>query len=498
MSSRLKVRAHAEAMDPPSLSAHEASLSPQLPYRLPFQHIAGGVVCLDALLIATISVLTGIGYHRVILDSSETGFGVFVAVGILVFANFAALTAALQNYRPTSLINFGRQLRFITGVWWFIFTFLTGIAFTLKIAETFSRGATLLFFLTGWASLVGVRYVIAQGLKRALDRGTFAEKRIVLISDVALKSSFESVINLRRCGYLPVKTCDLTHAEIESSRISKSLLEKVDDIIAFCQRDKIEMIVLHLKWGHQHFIEELVRLLRILAIPVHLLPDDNVGRLLKSRSVNVGTTWTLELQRAPLSSSERAIKRTFDVVGATLALILLSPLLAIVALLIKMDSKGPVLFKQKRNGFNGRTFTIYKFRSMHVLEDGKVIVQAKRNDPRLTRLGGWLRHTSIDELPQLLNVIAGDMSLVGPRPHAIAHNDEYQKILANYAFRHHVKPGITGWAQVSGYRGETKTIDMMEHRVEHDLWYINHWSIWLDLRILLKTMVLAYRQPTAY
>jgi lipopolysaccharide/colanic/teichoic acid biosynthesis glycosyltransferase len=135
---------------------------------------------------------------------------------------------------------------------------------------------------------------------------------------------------------------------------------------------------------------------------------------------------------------------------------------------------------------------------MRVLEDGDRIQQATRNDPRVTRLGLWLRRTSIDELPQLLNVLLGDMSLVGPRPHAIAHNNEYQTVVSNYAFRHHVKPGITGWAQVNGFRGETQTVDIMAKRVEFDLWYINHWSLWLDLRIMFKTMLMAYRQPSAY
>jgi undecaprenyl-phosphate galactose phosphotransferase/putative colanic acid biosynthesis UDP-glucose lipid carrier transferase len=183
---------------------------------------------------------------------------------------------------------------------------------------------------------------------------------------------------------------------------------------------------------------------------------------------------------------------------AILAIVILSPLLLVMAMLIKLDSRGPVLFTQKRNGFNGHTFVIYKFRTMHVLEDGKIIRQVTRNDPRVTRFGHWLRRTTIDELPQLFNVIIGNMSLVGPRPHAVAHNDKYQHLIANYAFRYHMKPGITGWAQINGYRGQTRTKDKMERRVEHDIWYINHWSPWLDIRILLKTLVLAYRRPTAY
>ena len=167
------------------------------------------------------------------------------------------------------------------------------------------------------------------------------------------------------------------------------------------------------------------------------------------------------------------------------------------ALLIKLDSHGPVLFFQTRNGFNGRAFRIVKFRSMHVLEDGNAIRQATRADPRVTRLGRWLRRANIDELPQLFNVLKGNMSLVGPRPHPVALNNEYDKLIANYALRNHVKPGITGWAQVSGYRGETPTTDLMEQRVAYDLRYINNWSMWLDVRILFRTLIVGL-QPTAY
>jgi undecaprenyl-phosphate galactose phosphotransferase/putative colanic acid biosynthesis UDP-glucose lipid carrier transferase len=253
-----------------------------------------------------------------------------------------------------------------------------------------------------------------------------------------------------------------------------------------------------MKWNRPHLINNLVRMLRALPIPVHLLPDENVATFLGARAGNIGTTFTVELQRAPLSGAEQCLKRLFDVVGATAMIGLLSPLMLLSALLIKFDSRGPVLFRQKRNGFNGRVFAIYKFRSMRVLEDGERIQQATRDDPRVTRIGRWLRRTSVDELPQLFNVLLGDMSLVGPRPHAVAHNNDYQTVVSNYAFRHHVKPGITGWAQVNGLRGETQTVEIMAKRVEHDLWYINHWSLWLDLRILVKTLFLAYRQPTAY
>ena len=179
-------------------------------------------------------------------------------------------------------------------------------------------------------------------------------------------------------------------------------------------------------------------------------------------------------------------------------IVALAPLFFVVGVLIKLESPGPVIFSQQRKGFNGREFTIFKFRSMSVLEDGHVITQARRNDPRLTRVGRILRATSIDELPQLLNVLRGHMSLVGPRPHAVAHDDGYSKVIAKYAFRQHVKPGLTGWAQVNGFRGETARLEQMERRVDCDLWYIKNWSFWLDLKILALTLFELVRGRNAY
>jgi undecaprenyl-phosphate galactose phosphotransferase/putative colanic acid biosynthesis UDP-glucose lipid carrier transferase len=303
---------------------------------------------------------------------------------------------------------------------------------------------------------------------------------------------------LRQCGYRPVRTVEVNSTEIGSTGVPASLSEKIQSVITAAQNERVDYIFLLLKWNRPQLINNLVQLLRPLPIPVHLLPDENVETFMAERGGNIGTTFTVELQRAPLSKAERMLKRTFDVVSAAGILLILSPLMLLTALMIKIDSPGPALFRQKRNGFGGKVFSIYKFRSMRVLEDGPRIQQATRDDPRVTRLGRWLRRTSIDELPQLFNVLAGDMSLVGPRPHAVAHNSEYQTVVSNYAFRHHVKPGITGWAQVNGLRGETQTVDLMAKRVEHDLWYINHWSLWLDLRIIIKTALMSARKPSAY
>ena len=179
-------------------------------------------------------------------------------------------------------------------------------------------------------------------------------------------------------------------------------------------------------------------------------------------------------------------------------LILLFPLLILVTIAIKIDSPGPVLFRQQRLGFNGRTFNIRKFRTMSVLEDGLSVVQARAGDDRITGVGRWLRKTSVDELPQLLNVLDGSMSLVGPRPHAVAHDNQFDKLVRNYGFRQRVKPGLTGWAQINGYRGPTPTTDLIEQRVEYDLWYIENWSLKLDLLILLQTPWEVVRGRNAY
>ena len=180
-------------------------------------------------------------------------------------------------------------------------------------------------------------------------------------------------------------------------------------------------------------------------------------------------------------------KRAFDLVVASLGLVILAPLLLLVALAIRLESRGPALFRQTRYGFNQEPFRIFKFRTMRALEDGATVKAATRNDPRVTRIGALLRRTSIDELPQLFNVIAGDMSIVGPRPQAMAHDQRYVERIAGYARRHNVKPGITGWAQVNGLRGEIRNDDDIQARVDHDLYYVDHWSLWLDLKIVLTT-----------
>jgi exopolysaccharide biosynthesis polyprenyl glycosylphosphotransferase len=213
------------------------------------------------------------------------------------------------------------------------------------------------------------------------------------------------------------------------------------------------------------------------------------NRMLKFLDVTaIGPNNVLRIVRTPMGETSVILKRAFDIVLSSIGLMLLSPLLALVALLIVLESRGPVIFRQARRGFNGDTFMIWKFRSMRVVESGYQMKQAQKNDPRITRIGRFIRATSIDELPQLVNVLTGQMSLVGPRPHAVSHDEELSRELAVYAHRQRIKPGITGWAQVHGFRGETATRAQIEGRVEHDIYYIDNWSIFLDLWIIVLTV----------
>jgi putative colanic acid biosysnthesis UDP-glucose lipid carrier transferase len=213
----------------------------------------------------------------------------------------------------------------------------------------------------------------------------------------------------------------------------------------------------------------------------------------------IGGIPVLAVCETPFYGVNGLVKRISDIILASLIMVVISPLLAAVAIGVKMSSPGPILFKQRRYGLDGREIIVYKFRSMRVTEDGPVVKQATKDDPRVTRFGAFIRKTSLDELPQFVNVLQGRMSIVGPRPHAVAHNEMYRKLIKSYMIRHKVKPGITGWAQVNGLRGETETVEKMKARIEYDLDYLRHWSLRLDLSIIWKTIFVVFKRPdTAY
>ncbi|MFO1070887.1 MAG: undecaprenyl-phosphate glucose phosphotransferase [Geminicoccaceae bacterium] len=280
------------------------------------------------------------------------------------------------------------------------------------------------------------------------------------------------------------------------------VLGSLDDLLRFARAQPIDRIILALPWGAEQRLLRCIKQLRSLPVDIRLCPDV-IGFHLTNRGVShVGGVPLLNVLEKPLSGWDCIVKAAEDRVLAGLILLAIAPLMLAIALAVRLTSPGPVLFRQKRWGFNNQLIDVFKFRSMYVADcdagEGTALAQATRGDRRVTPLGRFLRRTSLDELPQFLNVLRGEMSIVGPRPHAIAHNEYYARLIDEYLGRHRVKPGITGWAQVNGLRGETDTLEKMQRRVEYDLYYIDNWSLTLDLKIILMTLRVGFRHQNAY
>ncbi|ARO87704.1 undecaprenyl-phosphate glucose phosphotransferase [Nitrosospira lacus] len=279
---------------------------------------------------------------------------------------------------------------------------------------------------------------------------------------------------------------------------NSQLLGRLRELPGFVKENRIQYIYLSLPMASQPRILHVLDELKDTTASIYFVPDMFITDLIQGRSGTVCGTPVISVCESPFTGSNGIIKRASDIVLSLLILALISPLLLIIALAIKLDSPGPVIFKQRRYGLDGEEILVYKFRSMRVCEDGESIRQAQKGDSRITRIGAFLRKSSLDELPQFVNVLQGRMSIVGPRPHAVAHNEIYRNLIKGYMIRHKVKPGITGWAQVNGYRGETRTLDKMQARIDHDLDYLRNWSLRLDLHIILKTIMVVFRDRAAY
>ncbi|HEV8261304.1 MAG TPA: undecaprenyl-phosphate glucose phosphotransferase, partial [Burkholderiales bacterium] len=275
-------------------------------------------------------------------------------------------------------------------------------------------------------------------------------------------------------------------------------LGSLDRLVEYVKAHRIDLIYIALPMASQPRILRLLEELHDTTASIYFAPDVCLMDLIQARVDTIGGLPVVAVCESPFLGADGLIKRVSDIVLASAILALISPLMLAIAIGVKLSSPGPVLFKQHRYGLDGREIVVYKYRSMRVLEDGKVIRQATRDDPRVTRFGAFLRSTSFDELPQFINVLQGRMSVVGPRPHAVAHNEMYRKLIRGYMIRHKVKPGITGLAQVNGLRGETNSLDRMRMRIEYDLAYLRSWSLLLDLQIVLKTILVVLRKHNAY
>ena len=291
------------------------------------------------------------------------------------------------------------------------------------------------------------------------------------------------------------------NAAPETARLNMRvpMYENFDSFVDYVRGENVHEVWLALPLSQERTILRFVNAFRNDLVNVRFIPDVRTLALFESGVTDLLGEAAINLVASPLSASAQLQKEVFDRVFALGALIAVAPLMFAIALAIKLTSRGPVFFTQRRKGADGRVFTIYKFRSMRLhAEQAGVLHQATRNDSRVTRVGAFLRRTSLDELPQFFNVLRGDMSVVGPRPHALEHDDLYQKVVSGYIHRYRIKPGITGWAQVNGFRGETDRIEKMEGRVAHDLYYLGNWSFGLDMRIIAATIFKGLRHTNAY
>lgn len=454
--------------------------------------VAAFVGAIDGFLIIVSSVFAD-WFYNVLLRDESGQIDIALGIGVAGSLGYILLAKALGLYSTHVTLNPHRYLSKIVFVWATVLLLLTAVLFLLRVGTIFSRGTIIIFALTEIILLIASRPLSARLLRSVIAQGSIVERRAVIVGEETELGELSAENLLTQFGLQELAR--VTIAEDVPRSPAGIDVTGLDLAIDLARRQRADELVIAIDWRRSELLEKIKDRFRASPLAVRLLPDRIVRSMVERQSASAPRTMlAVELQRAPLTPVERFIKRAFDTLLASAAIVILSPLMLITALAVKLDSAGPVLFRQQRTGFDGQRFFIYKFRTMTVLEDGPDVVQAARGDARVTRIGSLLRRSSIDELPQLFNVVKGDMSLIGPRPHALAHDDRYRRLIATYAFRHHVKPGMSGWAQVNGLRGETARIEDMSQRVELDLWYINNWSLILDLRILLRTCLEVARQ----
>jgi putative colanic acid biosysnthesis UDP-glucose lipid carrier transferase len=294
-------------------------------------------------------------------------------------------------------------------------------------------------------------------------------------------------------GYFDDRTDDRLHESAVAHRLGM-----LKDVGAYVTAHGVRDVYITLPLGSQPRIVKLLEQLQGTTASLYYVPDVFGISIIQGRLQDMGGVPVVGICETPFTGTNELVKRVSDIVMASLILVLISPLMLAIAIGVKLSSPGPVIFRQRRNGLDGEEIVVYKFRSMRALDNGPVVKQATKDDPRITPFGAFLRKTSLDELPQFINVLQGRMSIVGPRPHAVAHNEEYRRLIKAYMVRHKVRPGITGWAQVNGYRGETEVIEKMQARVEYDLEYLRNWSLGLDLQIIARTIRLMLFDRHAY
>jgi polysaccharide biosynthesis protein PslA len=454
---------------------------------------AGTAFVVELLWIVVIAVATGVAYH-VAMYGDAGAIDRYADIGGMAGLTYALTFLIRDEYSVESLLE-GRRLNSRLFLSWNVaFVMLAAVGFLTKSTAVFSRGWLLLFYCVGLASVIASNAVLQRSLGALIDRGIVRRRRLMIVG------TEDDVVRLEREISDGAASVYVAARAIvpDVSKGPVAISEILENAAGNARALGIEDVVISSGLSQPAYLDSCVAAFSLLPVAIHVGAGGLLSRFKDARVARFGTATTLSLTREPLGPFEALQKRAFDAVSASIALVLLAPLFVLLAALIKFDSPGPVFFRQRRRGFNHEEFGIWKFRTMTALEDGDVVRQATQNDMRVTRIGRLLRKYSLDELPQLFNVVRGEMSLVGPRPHAVAHDRFFEKRIALYPRRLNMKPGITGWAQVNGFRGATDTDEAMSQRVEHDLYYIDNWSVAFDLYIVFLTVVSRKASHNAY
>ncbi len=442
--------------------------------------------------------------HASAISITDRGY---LLAGILASGCFYMVASHLRLYRSYRSASLKEPIQLVIQAWFFSVAVLFALSFALKSTAYFSRIALTLWIILTPVCFVASRFLVREVLIRLRVNGRNTRKIVLAGSGEQAHQFSQEISNNPWMGYDLVGFYDDgVHKEPPLAHLGN-----LDSLVDLAKANQFDAIYIALPMNDSDRIRKLVKALSDCSIPVFYLPDLFTSHLMGGKITRVGNLTSVSIYNNTYDESGALLKRIEDVLLSTLILALVAPLMLLIALLVKLTSKGAVIYKQNRYGLAGEAIQVYKFRTMffddeHVEgkselageNDSQSIKQATRFDERITPLGRWLRRTSLDELPQFINVLQGGMSIVGPRPHAIVHNEQYRKTIEGYMLRHLVKPGITGWAQINGWRGETDTHEKMEKRIAFDLDYLNNWSVGFDLKIIVLTIFKGFLNKNAY
>ncbi|KAA8732052.1 undecaprenyl-phosphate glucose phosphotransferase [Acinetobacter qingfengensis] len=412
---------------------------------------------------------------------------------LIQFLFFLFICEITDFYRSSKGMRLRNQIEILfTNI--FFSSLITFFVFIVNDLKDFDYRLAILTFIVTCLSAFSFRILLRISYRKLIIVGTNLQNTLVIGDTKRAAKVLKEIEYSKWRGYNSLGLYSFQN-EVSSESVFSGTF---DDVKTMLQDNKIDKIYVIIDKHNLSQAEELLTLLTDSTCTTIIVPDLFQLEYLYTKVEDLNRIPTIPLIDTDIQGINAVLKRIEDIVFSLMIITLISPILIVISIAIKLTSEGPVLFKQTRYGLNGKPITVFKFRSMRVMENGHEVKQATKNDPRVTKVGAFIRRTSLDELPQFFNVLLGTMSIVGPRPHAVSHNEQYRKLIPGYMLRHKVKPGITGLAQINGWRGETDTLDKMEKRIECDLMYIKNWSIWLDVKIIFLTVFKGFINKSAY